>query len=81
VKAFLAACLAAIDLAAISWIILNCVRGRWTGHLPRPPTRGSAIRPDEAQDLSSLHPLMNVHPPTKPNQGTIVGLVWEATRP
>jgi hypothetical protein len=31
--------------------------------------------------LSPLHPLMNVHPPTKPNQETIVGLVWEATRP
>ena len=44
-KAFLAACLAAIVLAAISWIILNSLRGRWTGHLPRPPTRGSAIRP------------------------------------
>jgi hypothetical protein len=51
VKAFLFACLAAIVLAAASWLVLNERRNRRIGHLPRPPIRGSAIN-DAAKLLS-----------------------------
>jgi hypothetical protein len=43
VKEFLAACLAAIVLAAIAAIVVSSYRSRQTGHL-RHFTRGSAIR-------------------------------------
>jgi hypothetical protein len=52
VKAFLAACIAAIVLAAIGWIVFNRMQEPADRAFATPPIRGSAIRPGEAQDLS-----------------------------
>jgi uncharacterized membrane protein YvlD (DUF360 family) len=43
VKVFLAACLAAILLAAISWVVLSVVQERADRAFATPPIRGSAI--------------------------------------
>ena len=43
-KAFLAACLAAIVLAAISWVVLSVVQEPADRPFATPPIRGSAIR-------------------------------------
>jgi hypothetical protein len=44
VKVFLAACLAAIVLAAISWVVLSVVQEPADRAFATPPIRGSAIR-------------------------------------